>query len=143
MSGLHRTPVTPADLALAIKLAHLVADLDEARRPIDRREANARLDGACLAAYALGYDGNGNENGIRLIVADYVRANPRPNPCAAPGPENLRRKQWDADAQADIGQLLANAGPNRPRRVGLQCPDCGGWGLRGCTCPTTVQDLDS
>lgn len=131
------TPVTDADRNLATVLAHRAADLAAATRPIDRKTATAKLDGACQAAHALGYTGGGTEFAIRMIAQDYVRTNPRP---AGGGAWNTARKAWDRDAPAAIAPQLAAIGPNRPTGTGLQCPHCHGWGLTGCTC-APEQDL--
>lgn len=87
---------------LASTLAHLVADVNEARRPIDVKTTRAAVHGATRVAHALGYGMTPAH--VELTVRDFVVANPRP---AGGGAFPAERKAWQALVESDLAAILA------------------------------------
>lgn len=115
--------------ALATTLITLAADYCAAVRPSDAKTTKAALDGAARAAHALGY--GPTPHAVAIAAIDYARDHTRP---AAGVAFPDAHRTWVATGTATVSAWLAAHGPDAPRRVGLQCPHCGGWGLAGCSC---------
>lgn len=85
---------------LANKLANLAADLADAQRPIDKRLAKARFDGACEATHAVGF--GMNPTAVYLAAWEWIRDNPRPAGGAFP----TKRREWHVAATTELSDRL-------------------------------------
>jgi hypothetical protein len=93
--------VTKTVMALALRLATICADMHGARRPVDRKTADAKLHGAAEVAHILGYGMTSWE--VVITVDDWVRKNPRPVDNSA---MKLSTKSWAAKVERDLAPVL-------------------------------------
>jgi hypothetical protein len=87
---------------ITIKLLYLKSHAeDNNTRPIDKRMAKAKFDGAVEAAHAMGL--GATPFAVEMAVLDWYRANPIPPWSPS---NNQPRRDWEAKAVTELGAKL-------------------------------------